>query len=427
MSSLSVNTCSSCGALTVGGDITVDANGENTGTEDFTLRFGECDFTGEVIGSKRSSGGNEYGLDFYTDHINRLAIMNNGNVGIGTTTPNTRVKVIDQNNNSIGVEVIIVGNPKNNLGITGVNSLALENIYYNSGGIFTGAGGNAVTNIGVGGQAFGAKTNYGVYGYVTGSQPDNCAGFFDGDVVSTSNYFGPSDEKLKSNIQDFKNALEKLKKIQIKTYDFKTEEYKDKMSLPSGNQIGVLAQNLQSVFPNLVKEKTVIAHLPADSNAKKRGDNISFLSVNYLGLVPVLVAAVKDMDGSQTDMKNQIEQLKKDNADLRNLVNDICSNGCTGLKSSGNVDDNSNKLYQNTPNPFSQQTTINYLFKIGNSAYININSLDGKIVKHIDVYAKGNKSISINANEFSSGTYTYSFYVDENIIDTKIMVITSQQ
>src|SRR6185503_18904437 len=69
----------------------VDPNNSNTGTINSSLLFGSP--TGEGIGSKRSGGGNQYGLDFYTNHINRVVITNGGNVGIGTTAPQKQLSI----------------------------------------------------------------------------------------------------------------------------------------------------------------------------------------------------------------------------------------------------------------------------------------------------------------------------------------------
>ncbi|MFN0213586.1 MAG: hypothetical protein ACKVT2_04970 [Saprospiraceae bacterium] len=68
------------GKVTIGDDT-------NNGTIDINL--GQI-ASGEGIGSKRTSGGNQWGLDFYTAGSNRMRIDNNGKVAIGPlgmTTP----------------------------------------------------------------------------------------------------------------------------------------------------------------------------------------------------------------------------------------------------------------------------------------------------------------------------------------------------
>ena len=73
------------GNVQVVNSLTVDQNGANTGTFAPGLNFGGG---GEGISSQRVDGGNnKFGLDFYTDYSPRLSIANNGNVGIGTTSP----------------------------------------------------------------------------------------------------------------------------------------------------------------------------------------------------------------------------------------------------------------------------------------------------------------------------------------------------
>lgn len=80
------------GGLTVGAGATLDNNNTNTGTVAAgALAFGNA--SGEGIGSKRNAGGNQNGLDFYTNSVNRMAITNAGNVGIGPTSPGNRLEV----------------------------------------------------------------------------------------------------------------------------------------------------------------------------------------------------------------------------------------------------------------------------------------------------------------------------------------------
>jgi hypothetical protein len=72
--------------ITAGQELIADASQANTGTLSGGLRLGGGG-SGEGLASKRNSGGNQYGLDFYTSAINRLSITGGGNVGIGTSAP----------------------------------------------------------------------------------------------------------------------------------------------------------------------------------------------------------------------------------------------------------------------------------------------------------------------------------------------------
>ncbi len=79
------------------GDVDVDSSGTNNGSSSSAvLRFGgpSAAISTEVIGSKRTAGGNQFGLDFYTNATTRMSITNAGNVGIGTTAPTNRLSVL---------------------------------------------------------------------------------------------------------------------------------------------------------------------------------------------------------------------------------------------------------------------------------------------------------------------------------------------
>src|SRR6185295_1522363 len=71
--------------LSVAAGVNIDQANVNAGTTANTLRFGSG--SGEAIGSKRTAGGNQFGLDFYTASLNRMTILNDGRVGINTIAP----------------------------------------------------------------------------------------------------------------------------------------------------------------------------------------------------------------------------------------------------------------------------------------------------------------------------------------------------
>jgi hypothetical protein len=69
----------------VAGTLNVDHFSQNDGSHLPGMRFGPT--SAETIASKRTAGGNQFGLDFYTSGVNRMAVTNSGRVGIGTTDP----------------------------------------------------------------------------------------------------------------------------------------------------------------------------------------------------------------------------------------------------------------------------------------------------------------------------------------------------
>ncbi len=102
-----------------------------------------------------------------------------------------------------------------------------------------------------------------------------------GDIVA---YGSPSDKKLKKNIKPVKNALEKTMKLKGVTFDWKE---KSEGILDIKEDIGFIAQDVQEVLPELVREN----------------DN-GMLSMRHQGITPILVEAIKEL-------KAEIEELKK--------------------------------------------------------------------------------------------------------------------
>ncbi len=106
---------------------------------------------------------------------------------------------------------------------------------------------------------------------------------FDGTTTIAGDLSINSDARLKANIISLGSTLAKLLQIDGKTYTMKKDENKKQ-------KIGVLAQDIEKVFPELVSE----------SNGVK--------SVNYQGLVPVLINALKEQDSKMKEQDNKMNE-----------------------------------------------------------------------------------------------------------------------
>ena len=93
--SLDVRNTSGAATLTLNGatgSLTIDQGNANLGTVASALTFGSG--SGEGIGSMRSGNfSDSFGLNFYTSFSKRITILNNGNVGIGTTNADSLLTV----------------------------------------------------------------------------------------------------------------------------------------------------------------------------------------------------------------------------------------------------------------------------------------------------------------------------------------------
>ncbi|MGB1038593.1 MAG: tail fiber domain-containing protein [Bacteroidia bacterium] len=145
------------------------------------------------------------------------------------------------------------------------------------------------------------STNVGVYA-VGDSATTSYAGYFVGDVNYTGTLTNVSDRKLKYDISSLNNATSLLKRLEPKSYYYKQDGEAGYLNLSEGLQFGFVAQELEEVLPNLVKEQVQPKKFKSD-------EKITYKAVNYTGLIPVLTQALKEQ-------QELIEQLEKRISDL---------------------------------------------------------------------------------------------------------------
>jgi len=82
-------------------------------------------------------------------------------------------------------------------------------------------------------------------------------------------------------------------------------------------------------------------------------------------------------------------------------------------------------LYQNTPNPFSSNTEIVCnLPETAKNATLYIYNLQGVELKSYPITQTGLNTITVTGSELTAGMYLYSLVVDNEIVDTKRMILT---
>ena len=76
------------------------------------------------------------------------------------------------------------------------------------------------------------------------------------DIVAYSS----SDKRLKENIKPIENALDKVSKINGCEFDWKplTEEEKKTIHCNEGHDVGVIAQEIEEVLPEVVETKIAV-------------------------------------------------------------------------------------------------------------------------------------------------------------------------
>ncbi|HKP51311.1 MAG TPA: hypothetical protein VJ183_01520 [Chloroflexia bacterium] len=111
-------------ALSVSGALNIDQANANSGAINPGLTFGSN--SGEGIASRRTPGANRFGLDFYTLFLPRMTITQGGAVGIGTTTPDVRLHVVDSKSGDAGDTDVHVALIENTDSGGGADVLALK-------------------------------------------------------------------------------------------------------------------------------------------------------------------------------------------------------------------------------------------------------------------------------------------------------------
>ncbi len=245
----------------------------------------------------------------------------------------------------------------------------------------------------------------------------------DGYVWTKQGFLTASDSSFKTNIQDISSPLEKIRKLKGVKYNKKYTVHEiDTINESTGNiniiekqkleplEYGLIAQEVEEIIPDIV-------HTMHDSTK----------AIEYTNLIPILIEAIKEQQIQLEALHIIIEDHEKELIKL----NECCKNNNSNKKSASMDEDQDeqkakyNVLYQNTPNPFSEDTKIEYcIFQNFQSAKIYIHNLQGNELKAFNLDKSGQNYITIKGEQFKEGMYIYTLVVNGDIIDSKRMILT---
>lgn len=324
-------------------------------------------------------------------------------------------------------------NPNENYGV----DCTAKNALYNYGGRFIGQGfnGTTIANYGVYCVANGtAGINTAIFGQVFNS--GDYAGYFEGDVNVNGNFTATSgsisDVHLKENINNITNATDIIKQLQPKRFNFNTVDF-PYYNLQEDTQYGLIAQEVETILPELVYE-TTFAEI-RDSLGNILQPNQTFKALYYTEFIPFLIAGMKEQQDNLESKDSIIEDLETRLAYLENCIRNanICTEGnrtintepsnTTNYKSVELTNNSSIILDQNLPNPFAENTVINYNIPTDvMEAKLLFYDLNGRIIKELIIDERGESKLTVYGENLQSGVYTYSLIADGKLIATKKMV-----
>ncbi|MEI2758191.1 MAG: tail fiber domain-containing protein [Bacteroidia bacterium] len=363
------------------------------------------------------------------------------------------------------------------------------NNIYNIGGKFKGTGANSVSgttrplanNYGVSGEAFGTVlsgvNNYGGYFTSTGTGYVNCgvfslsrntstfsygiyslaqggtlfnygiysgtynhqcssgvntcpkaAGFFNGEVYTTTAVYNTSDSSLKQNITPAIQSDTLLNNLSVYTFNYDTLNNYG-LTLQGGKHYGLLAHEVRQVLPQLVKEFIQPEEYDTAGTVLSQQKNIQ--AVNYTEFIPLLIAGYKSQAKEIDTLTSQLTTLQSRLDSLVMAVASCCNAPLLNQNNSNNqqtieLDNTPAIILGNDPNPFAENTTITWNIPQQDTktitAMLVFYNQNGSILKSVKIHQAGAGSLLVYGSNLSSGQYSYSLVVNNKTVKTKRMV-----
>jgi hypothetical protein len=273
--------------------------------------------TGAKLSSPISTGGSTSGpaLQVSNSNTSGTAIRGDASASSGFAVGVVGVSNSSGGNGVRGLSYHTSSN--NNYGVYGWSGASSSYGIYGEGGqsgvygkSWKGVEGesNSTGAAGVVARGYSSGTTYGIMALQNSSATGARAGYFVGNLQYTGSLIGPSDASLKTNIQPVSPVLAKLMQLQPHTFSFRSDSRSKQMGLPQGTHHGLIAQEIETVFPELVVECT---HLSPQRDANgNEAESFNYKGLKYIELIPILIQAIKEQQQTIDDLKAHVEELR---------------------------------------------------------------------------------------------------------------------
>ena len=213
---------------------------------------------------------------------------------------------------------------------------------------------------------------------------------FNSDIASLG-FDTVSDRRMKKDIKDLGSTLDDISQLSGVSFKYINDgSFQSLARADDRTRFGVIAQDVEKVYPELVST-----------------DKDGYKKVDYIGLIPVLLNAVNELQGKLASLE----------AELQGKTPQEAAQEAEAAKTA--------KLYQNTPNPFTSTSEIRYeLPRNATDAAIYIFDMQGTPVKRFALTECGSGSVTVGSSELKAGIYAYSLIVDGKEVDNRRMILT---
>lgn len=240
--------------------------------------------------------------------------------------------------------------------------------------------------------------------------------YFSTDVIG--NFYSLSDSRFKDNVTPLSNTLSGLEQLTGVSFRLNGNSTSDSaqnrmISIKSDNRtrFGFLAQEVKEVYPELV-----------------RTDSLGYMYVDYMGMIPLIVNALNEIQARVDSQEIVITQLQQELVALKNGDVETVSPLYKSQRNTASAEPESAivpTLYQNSPNPFSATTSIRFALPYETvHADLYIYDMQGTQIRRIEIAERGESQVTLQGSELSAGMYIYSLIADGKEIDSKRMILT---